>query len=92
MNSYVKIELSDSVPMVTMEYDSLDDFRDLIFFMMSPSTSNIFAATIKRDLELQQKSAEIEILDYIQGLLNSDEMLIANHDNSITFLKPSLFK
>lgn len=92
MNSYVKIELSDSVPMVTMEYDSLDDFRDLIFFMMSPSTSSIFSATIKNDLELQKKSAEIEILDYIQGLLNSDEMLITKHDNSITFLKPSLFK
>ena len=87
--NYIKIELVDSAPMIKMEYDSIQSFRDLVFFMLAPSSADLFAASIEKDLMERERIDEIEILKHMQNLIKSSPILNNSRDGN--FLKPSSF-
>jgi hypothetical protein len=86
--NYIKIEIKDSLPYVSMEYDSLESFRDLIFTMLSPKGEELFLTTIEKDLIEKNKSDELEIMKLIQGIIK--ESLFKPENNYI--IDPSSFK
>lgn len=86
--NYIKIEIKDSLPHVSMEYDSLESFRDLIFIMLSPKGEELFLTTIEKDLIEKNKSDELEIMKLIQGMIK--ESLFKPENNYI--IDPSSFK
>lgn len=86
--NYIKIEIKDSLPYVSMEYDSLESFRDLIFTMLSPKGEELFLTTIEKDLIEKNKSDELEIMKLIQGIIK--ESLFKPENSYI--IDPSSFK
>lgn len=87
-NGHIKIDISDSNPIISMEYSDLDVFKDLIFFISSPSGLNLFCKTIEKDLTLNNKIEELQILKAIIEYINPNNN-IEDDDNCIN---PSSFK
>lgn len=92
-NNYIKIELSNSIPYISMEYDNLDSFKSLVFFMISEIGSSLFIKTIQSELVQENKSDELLILKEFAKIIaeNKDEKLIINR-NDTPVINPSAFK
>jgi hypothetical protein len=71
-NSFLKIEIIDSKPVVTFEYKDLEEFKDIMFFILSDSGLNLLYNSIEQDLILNNKDKELDILTMIIDTLNVD--------------------
>lgn len=91
-NNYIKIEIVDSTPVIMMEYDGLESFKDLIFFIMSPSGLELFYNTIERDLILNNKKDELKVLTSLVKLISEKDNFINNSIDEDEFISPSFFK
>lgn len=86
-NGFIKIDIEDSYPVISMEYDTLEIFKDLMFFVLSPSGMELFCETIQKDLINNNRTDELKILDSIIKLLGDQDEF---HDEE--FISPSSFK
>jgi hypothetical protein len=91
-DNYIKIEIMDSTPVITMEYDGLESFKDLIFFILSPAGLELFYNTIEKDLILNNKKDELKVLTSIVKLISEKNNLINNTIDEDEFISPSFFK
>lgn len=91
MNNYIKIELIDSKPSVSMEYDSIDSFQRLMFCLISESGSGIIYKTIEKELINDNKMEEIESLGKLISLITEDYTDLSGSKKS-NLLNPSSFK
>jgi len=71
-NSFLKIEIIESKPVVTFEYKDLEEFKDVMFFILSDSGLNLLYHTIEQDLILNNKEKELDILNMIINTLNTN--------------------
>lgn len=90
-NNYIKIELINSNPYISMEYEDLESFKDLVFFMISQSGANLFCKTIEQELLLADKKEELKLLEFMYKILQTpeDELLISSNDSIL--MNPSSF-
>jgi hypothetical protein len=87
--NYIKIEMDESLPYISMEYEDLDSFKDLVFFVMSKTGSDLFCKTIEHELLINNKHEELKILDFINAILQSDEILLNSEETNL--MNPSSF-
>jgi hypothetical protein len=87
-NSFIKIEIIDSKPVVSFEYSSIEDFKDLMFFIMSESGLNLLYNSIEQNLISNDKNEEIDMLNMIISVLNSSIDLDSTDDD---FIDPCSF-
>jgi hypothetical protein len=87
-NSFIKIEIIDSKPVVSFEYSSIEDFKDLMFFIMSESGLNLLYNSIEQNLISNDKNEEIDMLNMIISVLNSSIDLNSTDDD---FIDPCSF-
>ena len=90
--NYIKIELQDGLPYVSMEYDSLEAFRDLIFTAISPNGAELFVVTIENDLIRKNKSEELNILRMIKNTIDSQEINFKKDSTDNFVINPGSFK
>lgn len=88
-NSYIKIEIEDSIPIISIEYDSINSFQDLVFLLFSKSGSNLLSSTLEQELTLSNKDDEINILKAISTFIKSNDDI---DDENSNFINPSSFK
>lgn len=91
MNNYIKIEIIDSRPAVSMEYDSIDSFQKLMFCLISESGFGSVYQTIEQELINDKKMEEIEVLGKLISLLNDSNNELS-YTNKKNLLNPSSFK
>jgi hypothetical protein len=87
-NSFIKIEIIDSKPVVSFEYSNIEDFKDLMFFIMSESGLNLLYNSIEQNLISNDKNEEIDMLNMIISVLNSSIDLNSTDDD---FIDPCSF-
>lgn len=94
MKNYLKIEFNESTPVVSMEYDSIESFQNLIFFLLSPTGTDLFIKTIEKQLVESKKEAELETIKTLTYILSKDsnDALLDALDASYPLIKPSSFK
>jgi hypothetical protein len=92
--NYIKIELSDSLPVVSMEYDSIESFQSLMFCLVSESGFNLMYKTIEKDLMIKNRTDEIEIMSALVSLVNKDiqDLAVDKRSESLNVIDPSSFK
>lgn len=93
MSNYVKIEIINSVPMVSMEYDDIESFKNLIFCMLSEKGTDLFTATVKASLLENNAVEELHILKEFATIIanqNNDDLLIMKDNTPL--MRPSSFK
>jgi hypothetical protein len=92
--NYIKIELSDSLPVVSMEYDSIESFQNLMFCLVSESGFNLIYKTIEKDLMIKNRTDEIEIMAALVSLVNKDvqDLAVDKRSESLNVIDPSSFK
>jgi len=93
MSNYVKIEIINSIPMVSMEYDDIENFKNLVFCLLSEKGSELFMATIRASLIENNASEELYILKEFASIIanqNNDDLLITK--DTAPLMKPSAFK
>lgn len=95
--NYIKIELinssSKTIPTITMEYDDIEYFQSLIFFLMSDSGTELFVKTIEQNLIQSHKIRELEILRTFEEISNSSKnKSLLLQPNDVYLIKPSSFK
>lgn len=88
-NNHVRIEIIDSIPIISMEYGNLDSFQDLVFLLFSQAGSNLLNSTLEQELLLNNKLEELKILKIIAQFINEDDIYDEDSDQ---FLNPSSFK
>jgi len=86
-NGYIKIDMEGSTPFITVEYEDLEIFKDLMFFILSPSGIELFCQTIEKDLLENNKTDELKILKAMIKLINSQYDIIDDE-----FISPSSFR
>jgi hypothetical protein len=86
-NGYIKIDIEDSTPFITVEYEDLATFKDLMFFILSPSGMELFCQTIEKDLVENNKADELKILNAMIKLINSQYDVVDDE-----FISPSSFR
>ena len=89
-NSFLKIEIIDSKPVVTLEYKDLEEFKDIMFFVMSESGLNLLYNNIEQDLIVNNKDQELDILNMIIHTLNTD-YADSNPSDNDDFISPFSF-
>lgn len=89
-NSFLKIEIIDSKPVVTLEYKDLEEFKDIMFFVMSESGLNLLYNNIEQDLIINNKDQELDILNMIIHTLNTD-YVDSNPSDDDDFISPCSF-
>lgn len=89
-NSFLKIEIIDSKPVVTLEYKDLEEFKDIMFFVMSESGLNLLYNNIERDLITNNKDQELDIINMIIHTLNTD-YADSNPSDDDDFISPCSF-
>lgn len=85
-DSYVKIEMKNDMPFVSMEYEDVDSFRDLMFCLLSSVGNYLCYSTISENLTINNKHQELEILEAIMDLDDK------NKDKDSDFTSPSSFR
>lgn len=90
--NYIKIELNNSLPMVSMEYDSMESFQKLMFCIISESGFNLIYKTIETELIQDQKTDEIEVLRALIQLINKDVPDLSINSTGKSITSPSSFK
>lgn len=92
--NYIKIELSNSLPVVSIEYDSIESFQNLMFCLISESGFNLMYKTIEKDLIRQNRKEEIEIMAALANIVNADikDLAVQNRSESNNVIDPSSFK
>lgn len=88
--SYIKIQIVDSIPIITMEYEDIAIFKDLIFFLASPAGSDLALKTIEKNLLDNNKHEELEMIKGIYDYIKKDNSNIFKND--VEYIKPSCFK
>lgn len=95
--NYIKIELENSVnsktfPLITMEYENIESFQNLIFFLLSDSGSMLFIKTIEQELIEKNRLNELEILrTFSEILITSKNKHLLIRQNECPVKKPSSF-
>lgn len=89
-NSYIKIQIVDSIPLITMEYEDIAIFKDLLFFLASPAGSELAIKTIEKNLLDNNKKEELETLNSICDYIKQDNSYISKSD--VEYIRPSCFK
>ena len=86
--NYIKIKFVGSTPFISIQYDSIESFQNLIFFLMSPTGTELFLKTIEKDLVEQNKSEELEIIKAFMYIIsqNQDNALLNALDSNIFLL------
>jgi len=94
MSNYIKIEFDQSKPFVSMEYDDMDSFQNLIFFLISPSGTELFLKTIEKDFVEKNKEEELEIIKALMFIVNQDkdDLILDSLSSNYPLIKPSSFK
>ena len=92
--NYIKIEFDVSTPYISMKYDSIESFQNLIFFLMSPTGTELFLKTIEKDLVEKNKAEELESIKAFMHIIsqNQDDVLLNALDSNKPLIKPSSFK
>jgi hypothetical protein len=92
--NYIKIEFDGSTPYISMKYDSIESFQNLIFFLMSPTGTELFLKTIEKDLVEKNKAEELESIKAFMHIIsqNQDDALLNALDSNKPLIKPSSFK
>lgn len=92
-DNYIKIELlSKSTPMITMEYEDLESFQNLVFFLISDSGSDLFVKTIEQQLIKANKTKELEILRaFSEFIFTAKNKNLTLKQNDVPVIKPSSF-
>lgn len=72
-NSFLKIEIIDSELVVTFEYKDLEEFKDLMFFIMSQSGLNLIYYHIEKNLVANNKNQELNVINTIIKMLNTED-------------------
>lgn len=92
--NYIKIEFDGSKPFISIQYDSIESFQNLIFFIMSPTGTDLFLKTIEKDLVRNNKTEELETIKAFMHIIsqNQDDALLNALDSSKPLIKPSSFK
>lgn len=94
MKNYIKIEMINSKPNISIEYDSLESFQHLMFCLLSPHGFELVYKTIEKQLVENNKKEEIESLSILFELLNKDneENLLQLNSKKVNLINPSSFK
>ena len=94
MSNYIKIEFDQSKPFVSMEYDDMDSFQNLIFFLISPSGTELFLKTVEKDLLDNNKEEELEIIKALMFIVNKDkdDLILDSLSSNYPLVKPGSFK
>ena len=94
MKNYLQIEFDGSKPFVSMEYDSIESFQNLIFFLISPTGTDLFLKTIEKQLIEANKEAELETIKALRYIISKDkeDALLDALDSNLPLIKPSSFK
>jgi hypothetical protein len=92
--NYIKIKFVGSTPFISIQYDSIESFQNLIFFLMSPTGTELFLKTIEKDLVEQNKSEELEIIKAFMYIISQDQdnALLNALDSNKPLIKPGSFK
>ena len=92
--NYIKIEFNGSKPFISIQYDSIESFQNLIFFIMSPTGTDLFLKTIEKDLVRNNKTEELETIKAFMHIIsqNQDDALLNALDSNKPLIKPSSFK
>jgi len=86
--NYLKIELTETLPIIEMNYDSIESFQSLMFCLISDSGFNLVYKTIEKDLIDNRKIDELEILKLLIDLATENK----NNTNNFNLINPSSFK
>ena len=89
-NSFLKIEIIDAKLVVILEYKDLEEFKDIMFFVMSESGLNLLYNNIEQDLIVNNKDQELDILNMIIHTLNTD-YADSNPSDNDDFISPFSF-
>lgn len=94
MKNYLQIEFDGSRPFVSMEYDSIESFQNLIFFLISPTGTDLFLKTIEKQLIEGKKEEELETIKAMMYIItkDKDDALLDALDSNLPLIKPSSFK
>lgn len=94
MKNYLKIEFDGSTPFVSMEYDSIESFQNLVFFLISPTGTDLFLKTIEKQLVEAKKEEELETIKALMYIItkDKDDALLEALDSNLPLIKPSAFK
>jgi hypothetical protein len=85
--NFIKIEIDDSAPLISIEYQNIGKFQELIFLLMSSSGIELIYQSLKKDLTLNGRVEELGILDSLVNYLSSND---ASQEEQ--FIDPSSFQ
>jgi len=89
--NYIKIKLTDSYPVVSIEYEDLTRFQELMFCLISDRGSNLIYKTIESELIENNKKEEIEIIGKLLSILSVNTLDDLDKKKQ-SFTNPSSFK
>lgn len=89
--NYIKIKLTDSYPVVSIEYEDLTHFQELMFCLISDRNSSLIYKTIELELIEKNKKEEIEIMSKLLNILSVNP-LDETDVKKQNFINPSSFK
>lgn len=92
--NYLKIELTDTLPVIEMNYDSIESFQSLMFCLISESGFNLVYKTIEKDLIANNKNDELEVLKLLIDLIAENQEIPKKkqHADNFNLISPSSFK
>lgn len=92
--NFLKIEMINSKPIISLEYDSLESFQHLMFCLLSPQGFELVYKTLQKQLIENDKKEEVESLSIILELLNkeNEEKLVYLDSKKVNLINPSSFK
>lgn len=90
--NHIKIELENGLPYISMEYENLEAFRDLIFSILSPNASELFFVTIENSLIKESKTDELNIIRFIKDAVENNKINFKQNKGDIFFTNPGSFQ
>lgn len=92
MNNFVKIEIIDGIPSLSMEYEDLEKFKVLMLSVLSPYSHEMLHEVIYSMLKEKDLQDELSVVNIIESAFQVANKFSNETSRNIQVTCPSLFK
>ena len=92
MNNFIKVEILDGIPSLSMEYEGLEQFKMLALSILSPQSHKIIHDVIRSMLKDKELTDEIKVIDIIEEVFSIEQAYNKETIKDKQFTYPGIFK
>lgn len=95
MSNFIKLEIKDGTPLLGLEYEDTNSFRELMLTLFSPSSSTVFYEIIVDILEKNKASEDLLWFEGFYKVVNqiiNDNLTNKRITESKVIMNPSSFR